>query len=120
MTHEKQKQRRQVVARDVVEGLVDAFLASPKGRDHGYCTSFRPTDMKLALANLPDFAPGLVDYNSASEVLNVFECHKMTGRCNSWTPWMRNRLREAKRPLPDAPQSVVAVEVEVSGRDKTP
>lgn len=84
------------VPRKVVAGLVDAFLDSRLGRSGSYCSRFSPDGLRVALAHLPDAAEGWVDYHAASRVISEYECDKMTGNCNTWTPWMRHRLNAAK------------------------
>lgn len=92
-------QDRLVVPRDLVASLVDDFLASRKGRDGFYCSNFAPDEVREALRSLPVVAYDAVDFHAASRVITEYECHKAAGRCNTWTPWMRQRLNAAKFPL---------------------
>lgn len=82
-----------VVPRRVIDALVDDFLASGKR----YCTSFRPDALRDALRVLP--GGDSVNFHLASRTLGRFECTKMTGGCNTWTPWMRHRLNANKRAI---------------------
>jgi hypothetical protein len=93
-------QRTLVVSRALVDGLVSAFLASKKGRDHRYCSSFRPADMEAVFRALPGL--DVVSFQAASQVVTAFECPKMTTDCNAWTPWMRHRLNQNKFTLASA------------------
>jgi hypothetical protein len=99
-------QPRLYVLRETVRALVDDFLVSPKGREKRYCTSFRPDEMRTCLHAIPVGAywDGTTHnewcaYHECVQVVLWFECHKMTSKCNSWTPWMLDRLRRAKVPI---------------------
>lgn len=83
-----------VVPRAIVNGLVEAFIAS----DRSHCSSFDPVGLSAAFAALP--GEEAVDYHAASRVLDGFVCYKLSANCNSWTKWMRHRLNQNKRPMP--------------------
>ncbi len=88
-------QARLVVYREIVDRLIYEFLYRGKSA----CTSFRPREMDAAFRALPDEG-GWVDYGKAVRVLDGFRCHKLTGQCDSWTGWIRQRLNDFKRPRP--------------------
>ncbi len=89
---------RFVVPTVVVRRLVDDFLASPKGVHHRYCSTFTygKDEMRATFEAIPQRFPGFVDYQIASESLIPFICCKLAAHCDSWTPWMRHRLRTMK------------------------
>lgn len=91
----KMPQQKLIVRRELVDGLVLEFMKSYKGRTGRYCSSFDSLAIYTALTSLPD-NDGYVDYHAASRVLDKFECNKLTAFCNSWTPWMRNCLKQSK------------------------
>lgn len=99
-------QPRQYVPLAVVHNLVDAFLASRKGLEHSYCSSFDPDQMRTTLQSVPARAHWdgtqqmeFAAYHEAVQVVLWFQCSKMTAHCNSWTPWMLDHLRKAKVPI---------------------
>jgi hypothetical protein len=78
-----------------VHDIVDWFINS----DTFHCTSFEPNEMRAAFQALPievvtEDGTGLISVATLMKVLDRFECHKMTGGCNTWTDWMKTWIRE--------------------------
>lgn len=86
-----------VVPTVVVNGLVELFLASRKGRNSEYCGTFRPEIIKHDLCAVPEVAPGLKDASAVANVLEKHRCYKLTTWCDSWTPWMKARLAQSRQ-----------------------
>jgi len=85
-----------VVPTECVLNLVNDFLRSGKR----YCSTFDPKGLQAAFMSLPErWTPRYVDFHEAGRVLDHFECDKLTASCNTWTPWMRQRLRLQRRRL---------------------
>ena len=84
------------VLREVVEALVDDFLATKRH----YCDAFRP-DLMRAMMEQAVAGSTAIPYHDVTTLLRFFECRKLTADCNSWTPWMRERCRRAKFRFPE-------------------
>lgn len=81
----------------IVHSLVDDFLTSYKGRTGFYCSKFDKEMMKLHFQALKESKPGHISYNDVSAVIMQHHCCKLAANCNSWTPWMLERLKQTKR-----------------------
>lgn len=90
------KQNRFVVPKQVVMDLVGDFLASGNGRFGRFCHEFRPAEMREELCKCNEIIPSYFDYNEVSNVISDFECRKLSALCNTWTSWMRHRIRYTK------------------------
>lgn len=86
---------RYAVPRSTVDELVGGFLESEDGRAGRFCTGFAPDQLRVALRDLPD-SQALVDFDVVSAAVEEFACRKLTANCDTWTRWMRSRLREAR------------------------